>query len=65
MEIAIRANALVHTELVREQLRHAPLLLTVPVPEMRWLSFADGAKLIEVGERTAAAALPSLLAQLG
>jgi hypothetical protein len=32
---------------------------------MGWLSFTDGAKLIEVGERSAAATLPSLLAQLG
>jgi NTE family protein len=63
-EIAIRANALVHTELVREQLRHAPLLLTVPVHDIGWLSFREGARLIEIGEKTAAAQLDRLLEEL-
>jgi NTE family protein len=63
-EVAVRVNALVHTQLVREQLRLAPLLLTIPVAEIGWLSFRDGAKLIAEGERAAEAALPALLDKL-
>jgi NTE family protein len=63
-EIAIRTNALIHTQLVREQLRSAPLLVTIPVAEIGWLSFRDGAKLIAEGERAAEAALPALLERL-
>jgi NTE family protein len=63
-EIAIRTNALIHTQLVREQLRSAPLLLTIPVAEIGWLSFRDGAKLIAEGEAAAQAALPTLLEKL-
>jgi NTE family protein len=63
-EIAARASALVHTQLVREQLRSAPLLVTIPVAEIGWLSFRDGAKLVAEGERAAEAAMPELLARL-
>ncbi len=63
-DIAIRANALVHTQLVREQLRFAPLLLTVPVQEVGWLSFREGEKLIAAGEQAAEEHLPALLEQL-
>jgi NTE family protein len=63
-DIALRASALVHTQLVREQLRAAPLLLTIPVQEVGWLSFREGRELIAVGERAAEEALPSLLVQL-
>lgn len=63
-EIAIRTNALMHTQLVREQLRAAPLLLTIPVSDIGWLSFRDGSKLIEEGEKAAEAALPALFEKL-
>ena len=63
-DIAVRASALMHTQLVREQLRAAPLLLTIPVQEVGWLSFRDGKSLIAAGERAAEEALPGLLEQL-
>jgi NTE family protein len=63
-EIAVRTNALLHTQLVREQLRAAPLVLSIPVAEIGWLSFRDGAKLIAEGEKAAEAALPPLLERL-
>jgi hypothetical protein len=63
-EVAIRTNALVHTQLVREQLRAARLLLTIPVQEVGWLSFRDGQKLIAVGERVAEEALPGIFEKL-
>jgi len=63
-EIAIRTHALIHTQLVREQLRAAPLLLTVPVAEIGWLSFRDGARLITEGEMAAEAAISELLEKL-
>ena len=63
-EIAIRTHALIHTELVREQLRAAPLLLTIPVAEIGWLNFRDGARLIAEGEKAAEAAISELLEKL-
>jgi NTE family protein len=63
-DIAIRTHALIHTELVREQLRAAPLLLTIPVAEIGWLNFRDGARLIAEGERAAEAAISELLDKL-
>jgi NTE family protein len=50
-EIVTRANALAHTELVREQLRHAPELVVVPVQEIGWLDFRRTLELADVGFR--------------
>lgn len=48
-EIVTRANALAHTELVREQLRHAPELVVVPAQEIGWLDFGRTLELVDVG----------------
>jgi NTE family protein len=63
-EIAVRASALLETQLVREQLRAAPLVLPLAVADVGWLSFRDGKALIAEGERAAEAALPPLLDKL-
>jgi hypothetical protein len=53
-----------HRQLVREQLRSAPLLLSVPVGNTGWLSFKSGAKMVRLGEEAAQAALPALLQRI-
>jgi NTE family protein len=60
-EVQVRAHALVHGELVREQLRQAPLLLIAEVGEVGWLDFRHARKTAAIGESAARAALPRLL----
>lgn len=50
-ELVIRSNALVHAELVREQLRSAKHLVTVPVAEYGWLDFHKVGLTADVGEK--------------
>jgi NTE family protein len=63
-EVSTRSNALIHAELVREQLRRADLLLTVPMDEIGWLDFRQAHRIVEIGRRTAEQELPRLLARL-
>jgi NTE family protein len=63
-EIAIRSNALVHTELVREQLRQAPLLVRVPVGEIGWLDFRKAEATALLGQISAEKAMPQLVRDL-
>ncbi len=48
-EVVTRTSALVHTELVREQLRHAPELVIAPAQEVGWLDFRRAGGLVQVG----------------
>jgi predicted acylesterase/phospholipase RssA len=59
-EVAIRAAALVHAELVREQLRDAPLLVAVPVQDVPWLEFTGARAIADLGERAAVAMLATI-----
>lgn len=63
-EVSARSNALIHAELVREQLRRADLLLTIPMEEIGWLDFRRATKIVEIGRQATSAALPSLLERL-
>lgn len=63
-EVSTRASALVHAELVREQLRRADLLLAIPMQGVGWLDFRRAASIVELGRATAEAALPAVLARL-
>lgn len=49
-EVLTRASSLVHTELVREQLRHAPILVTAHVAEVGWLDFRQARQTAALGE---------------
>jgi predicted acylesterase/phospholipase RssA len=60
-EVYTRAAACVQTELVREQLRSAPLLLTVPVRDGGWLDFRRAQEMRNVGEVVTRVALEGLL----
>jgi NTE family protein len=63
-EVSTRANALIHAELVREQLRRADLLLTVPMDTVGWLDFRHADRIVAIGRHAAEAALPRLLERL-
>ena len=63
-EVATRSHALVHAELVREQLRRAEYLISVPVQEVTWLDFRRAARIAELGREAAQEALPRILARM-
>jgi NTE family protein len=63
-EVHVRAAAIVHTELVREQLRRSPMLVTAEVGEVGWLDFRRAARTAHLGEASTHAALQSLLGEL-
>jgi len=63
-EVSTRANALVHAELVREQLRRSDLLLAIPMQGVGWLDFRRAASIVELGRATAEAGLPVILSRL-
>lgn len=63
-EVLTRASSLVHTELVREQLRRAPILITAQVAEIGWLDFRRARGTAMLGEAAAREALDDLLAEL-
>jgi NTE family protein len=63
-EISTRSNALVHAELVREQLRRAELLLIVPMQNVGWLDFRQARRIAEMGRGAARDELPRILAGL-
>jgi predicted acylesterase/phospholipase RssA len=62
LEMAVRINAVTRAALVREQLAHARHLLPVPVQDIGWLGFRMSEDCMRIGEETARAALPQLLA---
>ncbi len=62
-EIAVRAAALVHTALVREQLRGAPLVISIPVQEVGWLDFGRAREIAAIGALFSEQAMPGLLAR--
>jgi hypothetical protein len=47
-DVLARTSSLLHTELVREQLRHAPELVTVPLGGLGWLDFRRCSETAEV-----------------
>jgi len=59
-EVLTRSNALVHAELVREQLRHAPEILQVALTGVGWLDFGRSAEAAESGYRAMLAYLDRL-----
>lgn len=63
-EVSTRANALIHAELVREQLRRADLLLTIPMEDVGWLDFRKATRIVEIGRQAADTALPRIIARL-
>ncbi len=63
-EVATRGNALIHAELVREQLSRAELLLTVPMEDIGWLDFRKAMRIVEIGRTAAESALPRIIARL-
>lgn len=63
-EVATRSNALVHAELVREQLRRAEFLISVPVQDVAWLDFRGAVRIAEIGREAAQEALPRILARM-
>jgi NTE family protein len=63
-EVLSRANAIVHTELVREQLQHAPILLTAAVSEIPWLDFKRARETAAIGLSTAKDATAELRRRL-
>lgn len=63
-EVTSRSHALIHSELVREQLRTAELLLTIPMEEIGWLDFRRAGEIVELGRQATEAALPGILAYL-
>ena len=52
-ELVTRMNALVHAELLREQLAGAGLLVSVPVGGVGWLDFRQARELARLGEEAA------------
>jgi NTE family protein len=64
-EVLVRANTLVHAELVREQLREAELLVVAPVADVGWLDFRRARRTAAAGEVAARAILPSIMRVLG
>lgn len=59
-EIHARTAALVRTELLREQLRGAPLVLTVPVHDVGWLDFGRAWEMRRMGQSVTRLELPRL-----
>jgi predicted acylesterase/phospholipase RssA len=64
IEVATRATAIAHAELVREQLARAPLVVAMPVQEIGWLSFADARGAAEIGAEAAKHSIDNLLREL-
>jgi NTE family protein len=56
-EVVSRIGALIHRELVREQLRRARFLISVPVQEVGWLEFDRARESAGLGRSAAAKAL--------
>jgi NTE family protein len=52
-EVVLRSASIVHTELVREQLRHAHTLVTAHVEEVGWLDFRRAEQAAALGEAAA------------
>jgi NTE family protein len=63
-EVATRSNALVHAELVREQLGRAEYLISVPMHEIGWLDFRQAERIARVGREAAHEALPRILERM-
>jgi len=63
-QVLTRTASLVHTELVREQLRSAPVLLTVPIGAMGWLDFRKASLARQLGRASAREGLEDLLTEL-
>jgi predicted acylesterase/phospholipase RssA len=63
-EVSTRANALIHAELVREQLRRADFLLTIPMEDIGWLDFRKATRIVEIGRQAAGTALPRIIARI-
>lgn len=63
-EVATRSNALVHAELVREQLGRAEYLISVPMQEIGWLDFRQAERIARVGRESAREALPRILERM-
>jgi predicted acylesterase/phospholipase RssA len=64
-EVASRSNALIHAELVREQLRRAEHLISVPVEGIGWLDFRQAQRIADIGQQAAREALRRILQRLG
>lgn len=64
LELAIRTAALVHTELVREQLSQADLILTMPVHDVGWLGFHRAARIAAIGREQTERDVAGLRARL-
>jgi NTE family protein len=60
-EVSARCGALVHAELVREQLRHTKHLVSVPVQDVGWLDFRHARRTADIGRSAALDVLPDLL----
>lgn len=63
-EVATRSNALVHAELVREQLGRAEYLISVPMQDIGWLDFRQSERIAAVGRQAAHQALPRILERM-
>jgi NTE family protein len=59
-EVVMRCSALVHAELVREQLRQTPHLITVPMEDVGWLDFRNAHRIVERGRDAARQLIPQL-----
>lgn len=60
-EVVLRSSAIVHQELVREQLRHADGLITAHVEIIGWLEFRHAREASNIGERAASKYLQRLM----
>ena len=63
-QVLTRAASLVHTELVREQLRYAPTLLSVPVANIPWLDFRRAAESSKIGRAATSEVIEELLREI-
>jgi predicted acylesterase/phospholipase RssA len=52
-EIVSRIGTLIHRELLREQLRLAKYLISIPVQDIGWLEFHRAEECARIGERVA------------
>jgi NTE family protein len=63
-ELAVRTNAIMHAELVREQLRDMPLVITVSVQDVGWLNLRAAGDTVKLGAAAAREALPAIRLEL-
>jgi len=63
-EVFTRTTSIVHSELVREQLRHAPELITAFVEDIAWLDFRLARETFEIGFAAANAYLARAASRL-